>query len=76
AALRNHLEPDMMHDALRADVMSAILVGLGKSDSTRDEEQKSIDEHAAQFRAVLGDKLKLPDTDDIKAELNRIKPSL
>ncbi|MFA0928399.1 methyl-accepting chemotaxis protein [Pseudomonas syringae pv. tagetis] len=76
AALRNHLEADMMHDALRADVLSAMLVGLGKSDSTRDEVQKSIDEHAAHFRAVLGDNLKLPVTDDIKAELNRIKPSL
>ncbi|MFD2883802.1 hypothetical protein ACFS4T_18205 [Pseudomonas lini] len=29
-ALRNHLEADMMHDALRADVFSAMLVGLGK----------------------------------------------
>lgn len=29
-ALRNHLEADMMHDALRADVLSAMLVGLGK----------------------------------------------
>ncbi|RMV95333.1 Methyl-accepting chemotaxis protein [Pseudomonas caricapapayae] len=75
-ALRNHLEADMMHDALRADVLSAMLVGLGKSDSTRDEVQKSLDEHAAHFRAVLGDNLKLPVTDDIKAELNRIKPSL
>mgnify|MGYP003611500786 FL=1 len=27
-ALRNHLEADMMHDALRADVLSALLVGL------------------------------------------------
>ena len=29
-ALRNHLEADMMHDALRADVLSALLVGLNK----------------------------------------------
>ncbi len=33
--LRNHMEADMMHDALRADVLSAMLVGLGKSTSTR-----------------------------------------
>ena len=33
-ALRNHLEADMMHDALRADVLSAMLVGLGKSTSS------------------------------------------
>ncbi|RML70697.1 Methyl-accepting chemotaxis protein [Pseudomonas savastanoi pv. nerii] len=75
-ALSNHLEADMMHDALRADVLSAMLVGLGKSNSTREEVQKSLDEHAAHFRAVLSDNLKLPITEAIKAELNRIKPSL
>ncbi|KPW29980.1 Methyl-accepting chemotaxis protein [Pseudomonas amygdali] len=75
-ALSNHLEADMMHDALRADVLSAMLVGLGKSNSTREEVQKSLDEHAAHFRAVLNDNLKLPITEAIKAELNRIKPSL
>lgn len=36
-ALSNHLQADMMHDALRADVLSAMLVGLGKSETTRDE---------------------------------------
>lgn len=41
-ALSNHLEADMMHDALRADVLSAMLVGLGKSNSTREEVQKSL----------------------------------
>ncbi|MFH7611774.1 methyl-accepting chemotaxis protein, partial [Pseudomonas syringae pv. tagetis] len=30
AALRNPLEDDMIHDALRADVLSSMLVGLGK----------------------------------------------
>ena len=34
--LRNHMEADMMHDALRADVLSAMLVGLGKSTSTKE----------------------------------------
>jgi methyl-accepting chemotaxis protein len=36
-ALRNHMEADMMHDALRADVYSAMLVGLGKSTGTAAE---------------------------------------
>ncbi|MDU8572915.1 methyl-accepting chemotaxis protein [Pseudomonas syringae] len=76
AALGNHLEADMMHDALRADVLSAMLFGLGKSNSTRDEVQASLKEHAALFRKVVGDNLQLPLTDAIKAELSRIKPSL
>ncbi|MBX9755066.1 MAG: methyl-accepting chemotaxis protein, partial [Pseudomonadaceae bacterium] len=54
-ALRNHLDADMMHDALRADVLSALLVGLGKSSSSSDEVRSSIQEHAARFRQTLGD---------------------
>ncbi|MEB2518541.1 methyl-accepting chemotaxis protein [Pseudomonas sp. YuFO20] len=74
--LRNHMEADMMHDALRADVLSAMLVGLGKSTSSQAEVRTSIEEHAAHFRQVLGDNLKLPVNDTLKTALNRIKPSL
>jgi len=76
AALRNHLEADMMHDALRADVLSAMLVGLNKSTSSKTEVRSSIEEHAQRFRDVLGENLKLPVNDTIKAALNKIKPSL
>lgn len=76
AALRNHLEADMMHDALRADVLSAMLVGLGKSVSSKAEVRSSIDEHAAHLREVLGDNLELPVNNTIKVALDKIKPSL
>ncbi|MDF9773832.1 methyl-accepting chemotaxis protein [Pseudomonas baetica] len=76
AALRNHLEADMMHDALRADVMSAMLVGLNKSTSSKAEVRSSIEEHTQRFREVLGENLKLPVNDTIKAGLNKVKPSL
>lgn len=75
-ALRNHMEADMMHDALRADVLSAMLVGLGKSNSSKAEVRSSIEEHTAHFREVLGDNLKLPVNDSLKSALNQIKPSL
>ena len=76
AALRNHLEADMMHDALRADVLSAMLEGFGKSASTKAEVTSSIKEHSEHFREVLGDNLKLPLDDSLKASLEKIKPSL
>ena len=76
AALRNHLEADMMHDALRADVLSAMLVGLNKSTSSKAEVRSSVEEHTGRFREVLGENLKLPVHDTIKAGLNKIKPSL
>ncbi|KQN53270.1 histidine kinase [Pseudomonas sp. Leaf48] len=75
-ALRNHLEADMMHDALRADVLSAMLVGLGKSSSSKAEVRSSIEEHAQRFRQVLGENLKLAVNETIKAGLNQVKPSL
>ncbi|KAE9658068.1 methyl-accepting chemotaxis protein [Pseudomonas sp. PB105] len=74
--LRNHMEADMMHDALRADVLSAMLVGLGKSTSTKAEVTSSLKEHAEHFRQVLGDNLKLPLDEALKASLEKIKPSL
>ncbi|KAA6176443.1 methyl-accepting chemotaxis protein, partial [Pseudomonas marginalis] len=75
-ALSNHLEADMMHDALRADVLSAMLVGLGKSVSSRDEVLEAITEHAAHFRKALGDNLALPLNPSLKTALSDIKPSL
>jgi len=75
-ALRNHLEADMMHDALRADVLSAMVVGLGKSTSSKAEVHSSIEEHARHFREVLGENLKLPVNDTLKSALNKVKPSL
>lgn len=51
-ALRNHLEGDMMHDALRADVLSALLA------QTPDEWQSvntSLREHTDHFRKMLAE---------------------
>ncbi len=76
SALRNHLEADMMHDALRADVLSAMLVGLGKSTSSQAEVRSSLEEHTGHFRQMLGDNLKLPVNGTLKTALNQIKPSL
>lgn len=46
--LRNHLEADMMHDALRADVMAARL-----RDSDRGDVERDLAEHAGRFRELL-----------------------
>ncbi len=76
SALRNHMEADMMHDALRADVYSAMLVGLGKSTSTAAEVRASIGEHTGHFRAVLDENIKLPINPALRTALEQIKPSL
>uniref|UniRef100_UPI0030D7A5B5 methyl-accepting chemotaxis protein n=2 Tax=Pseudomonas TaxID=286 RepID=UPI0030D7A5B5 len=76
SALRNHMEADMMHDALRADVYSAMLVGLGKSADTAAEVRDSINEHAGHFREVLDENLKLPINPTLRSALEQVKPSL
>jgi methyl-accepting chemotaxis protein len=75
-ALSNHLEADMMHDALRADVLLAMLVGIGKSDTDRDQVVAGLAEHAAHFRKVLADNLTLPLNQSLKSALEKIKPGL
>ena len=56
-ALRNHLEADMMHDALRGDVYSAFLA------STPEEQEAVLDslaEHAEGFRSRVAANKALP----------------
>ncbi|WP_083897027.1 methyl-accepting chemotaxis protein [Azospirillum sp. B506] len=52
-ALSNHQQGDMMHDALRADVLAALLVGPDGASEDRDEVRKDIKEHSDTFREAL-----------------------
>ena len=59
SVLRNHLEADMMHDALRSDVMSALssnnaLAGISLADVKAD-----LNEHETHFRQMLDENLEL-----------------
>jgi methyl-accepting chemotaxis protein len=76
SALRNHLDADMMHDALRADVLAALLVGLGKSPTSPDEVRSSIQEHAEHFRQALTENQQLDINPTIKTALQGVQPSL
>ena len=49
--LRNHMEGDMMHDALRADVLAATLSTNPSSGSRLSDVRRDIAEHATEFRA-------------------------
>lgn len=52
-ALRHHMNADMMHDALRADVLSALLeASKGNADAERAIAQ-DIESHAGEFRDAL-----------------------
>ena len=70
--LRNHMEGDMMHDALRADVFS---VFVAETDAQRLESQMSLAEHARHFREVIEDNKKLA-PGDLQSLLGEVGPAL
>jgi methyl-accepting chemotaxis protein len=73
-ALRNHMEADMMHDALRADVLAAALAGNLKQADRRKDIEQGLTEHLKLFREALADNEKLPLTPDISLSIQKIRP--
>lgn len=53
AALRHHLTADMMHDALRADVQSAMIAAGAANPEKNKEVLEGLSGHAALFREQL-----------------------
>jgi methyl-accepting chemotaxis protein len=57
SAMHNHMEGDMMHDALRGDVLAML---AANDPSELKTAVTSAEEHSAHFRAVVAENLKLP----------------
>ncbi|MFC7738456.1 methyl-accepting chemotaxis protein [Roseomonas sp. GCM10028921] len=59
--LRNHLEADMMHDALRGDVLTALHEAerADRDEGRRAAVGASLEEHVARFRRVVGENREL-----------------
>ncbi|MEQ1821758.1 MAG: methyl-accepting chemotaxis protein [Fimbriimonadaceae bacterium] len=73
--LRNHLEADMMHDALRADVISALYdASIGGAD--RGDNEGSLKEHTEHFREMIKENDSLPKGEATSKALNSVKPTL
>jgi methyl-accepting chemotaxis protein len=72
-ALRNHMEADMMHDALRADVLAARLAtDAAEMASVRND----LSEHAATFREQVKANAELPLEPRIASAIADIAPAL
>jgi methyl-accepting chemotaxis protein len=76
AVLRNHMEADMMHDALRADVLSSQLAGDASSGISIDDVRKDLAEHTKLFRQSLADNDALATDPSSRAALAEIKAPL
>ncbi len=71
--LRNHLEADMMHDALRADVLNSFLAQTGEE---RAGVSRDLAEHASRFREVLRENEKAVTDPGAARALQETKPAL
>ena len=69
AALRFHLHADMMHDAQRGDVLSAMLV---ESDAQRTEAAEDVAQHSRLFQEDLRQIKDLPLPDDLRLALAEV----
>jgi methyl-accepting chemotaxis protein len=74
ASLRNHMEADMMHDALRADVLAAALAGNLKQANQRKTVEQDLTEHLKLFRDALKENEALALTPEISQSIRKIRP--
>jgi methyl-accepting chemotaxis protein len=72
-ALRNYLEGDMMHDALRGDVYAAL---AAQTDQEKADAKAALVEHAEWFRRTLEENKALDLPEAIDAELAGVGPKL
>ncbi len=71
-ALRNHIEGDMMHDALRGDVLTAL---LAESQEDRDAATAGVQQHAEMLRLMI-DANHQQAEGETRAALDELRPIL
>ncbi len=74
--LRNHMQADMMHDALRADVLSAMLAQDPAADIDIKEVKADLTEHISSFRSSLAANKELAADPSIDAVLSALDSPL
>jgi methyl-accepting chemotaxis protein len=76
AALRNHMEADMMHDALRADVLAAALAGSLKQADRRNAIEQGLADHLKSFQTALKENEALTLPPAIAQSILKMRPQL
>jgi len=72
-ALRNHMTADMMHDALRSDVLSAL---LARTDADRKGAMDDLAEHSQWFRKAVADNEAMGLDAEVEKAIEEVKPRL
>jgi methyl-accepting chemotaxis protein len=75
-ALRNHLESDMMHDALRGDVLTALRAARDANKEDLAQAKADLADHSQNFRERIAGNKELPLSDDVRAAISEVEPKL
>ena len=77
SAVRLHMQADMMHDALRSDVLASLIAAEEQVDAARQNEIKAeLQEHVETFAESLKELGQLPLRSEVKAGVARADPAL
>ncbi|NKM71367.1 methyl-accepting chemotaxis protein [Rhizobium laguerreae] len=74
--LRNHMQADMMHDALRSDALASLLASNPAAGIDVDTVKADLAEHEASFREMLDANKALAADDKTKTILASVEPPL
>jgi methyl-accepting chemotaxis protein len=76
SALRDQMSADMMHDALRSDVLSALLAGTQGRGDARAAVEADLAEHRETFQKAIAELAALPLDDTTRAAVRKVRPAL
>jgi methyl-accepting chemotaxis protein len=76
AAVRAQMQADMVHDALRGDVLAALLAGASQAADKRKGIQDDLDEHVNTFKESLTQLAELPLDDSARAAIAKVQGPL
>ena len=74
--LRNHMQADMMHDALRSDVLSAVLSANPQSGIALSDVSQELTEHSTTFNEALAANRTLARDPEVQAALAEVQQPL
>jgi methyl-accepting chemotaxis protein len=76
AAIKDQLQADQAHDALRADVMAALLAAADGSAEERDAVKRDTEEHVALLRKLIAEMEAGATDPEVKAAMGRVRPDV
>jgi methyl-accepting chemotaxis protein len=74
SAIKDQMAADQTHDALRADVIAALLAGSQNDTAQRDEIRHDLAEHLALFRKLISSMEQRTANPEIRSAMARVRP--